>query len=430
MGGSQHCLALSEDYQVYAWGCNEDQQLGLGHSDAILLPQRVDFFDDKKIRQISAGSSHSAAWTSDPNGSRSLSASLPSAIPSQYQTIQDMPMASIVRRLFILQCFSERFLNQYHFFENSSQTLRRWNLHRTPRLLLPKQKQHYLRMQLSKTSTEESDLVIQVTDEEDLFESLFFQLHPLDGKELRASFCPFKVRMDGEVVEFKELVDQLIEQLHDGAGNLLSPTSHTADLEHPEYMFKNFGELTRPQGPRLSFLGRLLGIAIRTKLPFRLNLASPVYKLLTLDGVKPTDWRLLDRPYHTSMEILGRSAMTEEEFDELFDVDQFPPVGSAGIKLSFATRLQYARMAAKERLYLWESVAQRVYRGLREIIPSPLLSLFTCADYMEWLGSDDHSVAEGSDSSPESEPTITSLTEYVATQLGLPSVPQEAASSQ
>ncbi|XP_044756783.1 probable E3 ubiquitin-protein ligase HERC1 [Coccinella septempunctata] len=68
--GDTHCLALTEDYEVYAWGTNNVGQCGLGHSSTpITRPTKVVGLDDVKIRQISAGTSHSIAWTSIPSES-------------------------------------------------------------------------------------------------------------------------------------------------------------------------------------------------------------------------------------------------------------------------------------------------------------------------------------------------------------------------
>lgn len=96
--GDTHCLALTEDYEVYAWGTNNMGQCGLSHtSTPITKPTKVVGLENVKIRQISAGrgfkrkrsifynfvyknciirisnmfsgTSHSIAWTSIPSES-------------------------------------------------------------------------------------------------------------------------------------------------------------------------------------------------------------------------------------------------------------------------------------------------------------------------------------------------------------------------
>ncbi len=67
--GSGHCLALSEEGQVYGWGANDDYQLGLGYyAYSISTPTLLDspgVFGGKPVVAISAGRDHSMALTSD-----------------------------------------------------------------------------------------------------------------------------------------------------------------------------------------------------------------------------------------------------------------------------------------------------------------------------------------------------------------------------
>ncbi|KAE8617141.1 hypothetical protein XENTR_v10008991 [Xenopus tropicalis] len=65
--GDSHCLALSHDNEVYAWGNNSMGQCGQGNSTGpITKPKKVSGLDGVAIQQISAGTSHSLAWTALP----------------------------------------------------------------------------------------------------------------------------------------------------------------------------------------------------------------------------------------------------------------------------------------------------------------------------------------------------------------------------
>uniref|UniRef100_A0A4W2I606 HECT and RLD domain containing E3 ubiquitin protein ligase family member 1 n=1 Tax=Bos indicus x Bos taurus TaxID=30522 RepID=A0A4W2I606_BOBOX len=65
--GDSHCLALSHDNEVYAWGNNSMGQCGQGNSTGpITKPKKVSGLDGIAIQQISAGTSHSLAWTALP----------------------------------------------------------------------------------------------------------------------------------------------------------------------------------------------------------------------------------------------------------------------------------------------------------------------------------------------------------------------------
>ncbi|XP_067888501.1 probable E3 ubiquitin-protein ligase HERC1 isoform X5 [Heterodontus francisci] len=65
--GDSHCLALTHDNEVYAWGNNAMGQCGQGHtSTPIAKPKKVIGLEGIPIQQITAGTSHSLAWTAAP----------------------------------------------------------------------------------------------------------------------------------------------------------------------------------------------------------------------------------------------------------------------------------------------------------------------------------------------------------------------------
>ncbi|XP_033633807.1 probable E3 ubiquitin-protein ligase HERC1 isoform X2 [Asterias rubens] len=65
--GDSHCIALSHDNEVYAWGNNAMGQCGQGHTTSpVLRPKKVLGLEGITLHQISAGTSHSIAWTALP----------------------------------------------------------------------------------------------------------------------------------------------------------------------------------------------------------------------------------------------------------------------------------------------------------------------------------------------------------------------------
>ncbi|KAJ8965419.1 hypothetical protein NQ314_004172 [Rhamnusium bicolor] len=71
--GDTHCLALTDENIVFAWGTNSMGQCGQGHtSSPITRPLKVVGLEGVAIRQISAGTSHSIAWTSVPAESQHI----------------------------------------------------------------------------------------------------------------------------------------------------------------------------------------------------------------------------------------------------------------------------------------------------------------------------------------------------------------------
>uniref|UniRef100_A0A1B6CXM2 B30.2/SPRY domain-containing protein n=1 Tax=Clastoptera arizonana TaxID=38151 RepID=A0A1B6CXM2_9HEMI len=66
--GDGHTLALTHDGFVFAWGHNTKGQCGQGRiSPHVMMPKRVIGLDGIKICQITAGTSHSIAWTMPPS---------------------------------------------------------------------------------------------------------------------------------------------------------------------------------------------------------------------------------------------------------------------------------------------------------------------------------------------------------------------------
>lgn len=61
--GSRHTLALTTDGQVYSWGWGAQGQLGLGHTNSVVLPTKVESLPP--IASISAGGIHSACLDHD-----------------------------------------------------------------------------------------------------------------------------------------------------------------------------------------------------------------------------------------------------------------------------------------------------------------------------------------------------------------------------
>ncbi len=61
------CAVLSSENEVYAWGNNTMGQCGQGHtSTPITKPKKVLGLEGVSIQQITAGTSHSLAWTAVP----------------------------------------------------------------------------------------------------------------------------------------------------------------------------------------------------------------------------------------------------------------------------------------------------------------------------------------------------------------------------
>eukprot|EP00808_Paulinella_micropora_P007726 g71791.t1 len=61
--GKAHCLALTEDGRIFAWGNGEYGRLGTGSSSSSKTPTLVTFQTEQVVVKIATGSSHNAALT-------------------------------------------------------------------------------------------------------------------------------------------------------------------------------------------------------------------------------------------------------------------------------------------------------------------------------------------------------------------------------
>lgn len=65
--GFYHSLALSYDGDLYSWGDNRYEQLGIGNSDNQNIPQKISFPEGVKIKDFKSGGYHSIAIGDDDN---------------------------------------------------------------------------------------------------------------------------------------------------------------------------------------------------------------------------------------------------------------------------------------------------------------------------------------------------------------------------
>ena len=419
VAGASHCLALTKTNIVYAWGNNEEGQLGLGHKNPVLLPQVIDSLKNRNIRQISAGSSHSAFWTTELNDRHLVSMSLPNSIPIQYKNIQNISLSLITKRITVLQHFSDQILSYLQFcdYDEMKEILDLDEIHL---FLLSKSKRNVFRKQLSKTAFFDGDTTIQLDHcIHDIFTATFLQLSTLDPKELRGSFRPYRIRIDGDIVEeYDGIQEECMEQLQMGSCGLLIPTSnalHKIGINQDVYMFSE--DHIHPKRFKFRFLGRLIGISIRTKLPLKLHLAFAAFKLLSASKLNINDLKSIDITFINNLMKINPSLFIDDQEDNSttcdssdsppsssgFDwssfissipshqclSDLYPPIVSdidgTIIELNENSRCKYADLALNQRLKAWDLQASWIREGIRDIIPVGLFSVLTGRDLQEYV---------------------------------------------
>ncbi|XP_037548156.1 probable E3 ubiquitin-protein ligase HERC1 [Nematolebias whitei] len=428
--GCEHGLALSTTGDVYAWGCNSEGQLGLGHSNPVKEPALVTALQGKNIRQISAGRCHSSAWTTpttpikSSGGSGLLQLGLPQAVPPQYNTLKDCSPDILSVRLRVLHHFSDLMYKSWRLlnldtkkpmstsrYSSGTAAIIRGELRG---LLSPKVNTLPLVRSIGRTMTQGKTYGPQITvkristrgrSSKPIFVQIAKQVVNLNPLELRLPSRAWKVKLLGEGADdaggvFDDTITEMCQELQLGVVDLLIHTPNSfADVGcNTDRFLLNPAAHSEDHMIQFRFLGILMAVAIRTKKPLDLHLAPWVWKQLCSMPLGGPDLEEVDLlTYRTLQGILHleNSGITADNFHVMIPLESFMahsadgrlvPVVSGGqnISLTFANRTEYVERALDYRLHEMDAQVDAVREGMSTIIPVPLLSLLT-AQQLEQL---------------------------------------------
>ena len=85
--GSLHCVACTDQGEVFTWGDNDEGQLGDGSTNAIQRPRLVAALQGKKINRVACGSAHTLAWSTNKPVATSKLPTLVSGLLQGYQIL-------------------------------------------------------------------------------------------------------------------------------------------------------------------------------------------------------------------------------------------------------------------------------------------------------------------------------------------------------
>ncbi|XP_077988697.1 putative E3 ubiquitin-protein ligase HERC1 [Glandiceps talaboti] len=420
--GSEHTLALGSNGDVFAWGSNGDGQLGLGHTNSVREPAIVSGLQGKNARQISAGRTHSAAWTAPPPPKRQpgtpapLQLGHPETIPPQYAALKDCSVESVRARLRLLHHFSDLIYSSWRLLNLTPNQI---NIGRHTGgigglvegqlrpLLAPRVYTLPLVRSLGRTMVQGKNYGPQITVKriatrgrkcKPIYTQIAKQVVKLKPADLRLPARAWKVKLVGEGADdaggvFDDTITEMCQELETGIVPLLIPTpnsSSDAGQNRDRFIFKPSSS-TEEQLSMFKFLGILFGVAIRTKKPLDLHLAPMVWKQLcgmplTADDLEEVD--LLFMQSLRGIKDIDRSGVTEDTFHEVIPLEtfecqsadgEFVPVvpGGRSLPLTFHNRKEYVERALRYRLHEMDCQVAAVREGMSWVIPVPLLSLLT-----------------------------------------------------
>ncbi|XP_073791889.1 probable E3 ubiquitin-protein ligase HERC1 isoform X5 [Danio rerio] len=420
--GCEHILALSNTGDVYAWGCNCEAQLGLGHSNPVKEPILVTTLQGKNIRQISAGRCHSSAWTTPALSTRASGCSgiqlgLPQSVPPQYNALKDCSPEVLNTRLRVLYHFSDLMYKSWRLLNldpRSQVSTSRYSSGTAAivqgqlrGLLSPKVNTLPLVRTIGRTMTQGKTYGPQITvkristrgrSSKPIFVQIAKQVVNLNPTELRLPSRAWKVKLVGEGADdaggvFDDTITEMCQELQSGVVDLLIHTPNsTADVgSNTDRFLLNPGAFSDDHIVQFRFLGILMAVAIRTKKPLDLHLAPWVWKQMCCIPLGAADLEEVDLLTYRSLQgilHLDSSVINEENFTVMIPLDSFVahsadgtlvPVipGGHNLPLTFSNRNDYVERALHYRLHEMDRQVSAVREGMSSIIPVPLLSLLT-----------------------------------------------------
>nr|CCA15971.1 conserved hypothetical protein [Albugo laibachii Nc14] len=245
-------------------------------------------------------------------------------------------------------------------------------------------------------STEQSDI------KDTVFDQAFAQLHYIQPSLLRGSDRAFKCQFAGEFGDdfgglYRECLAQISCELQSKALPLFQPcpNAHNATGENREQFVPNVQARSDNRNVEMyEFLGKLIGIAIRTKTPLDLNLPTVVWKLLVGEPVCRNDIEQIHRGCFKivdTIQNIENHGITESMFDEIVDTN-FTVMSSTNevvelvtggedVRVTWQDKEIYARAVENHRLNEFRSCCEDILRGIATILPANTLSLFTWKEF-------------------------------------------------
>ncbi|XP_066141939.1 E3 ubiquitin-protein ligase HERC2 isoform X1 [Euwallacea fornicatus] len=401
--GSLHCVACSDQGEVFTWGDNDEGQLGDGTTNGIQRPRLITSLEANiKITNVACGSAHTLAWSTDS----SASARLPTVPPIEYDLLRDIPTWVLHRRLVLLHHFTELICPCIAMFpitgEDSLHQLRNILIYyikeatfrKVVQATMLREKHHGPVVELNRLQVKKYRSrggLAGVDGMKSVFGQMVAKLPLLSSEALTLPHRIWKVEFVGESVDdcgggYSESIAEMCDELQNGSLPLLMATPNGRDEAgaNRDCFILNPTAKTCLHLNMFRFLGVLMGIAIRTGSPLSLNLAEPVWKQLAGMELTPADLTEIDRDYVPGLLCIRDAGPDEPLFQNLEMPFTTPsscgvdvPLSSKYTKITYENRLEYVRLALNFRLHEFDEQVKAVRDGMSKVVPVPLLSLFS-----------------------------------------------------
>ena len=218
-----------------------------------------------------------------------------------------------------------------------------------------------------------------------------------DNTEFRNSERVFKVSYKGEGAidaggPYNEVLSNICDELQSSYLPLLTSTqNHLNNVgAHRDGWVLN-SQALQAGHELFTFLGKLIGVAIRTQNNLNLSLAPLAWKHIVVDSVDLVDLKGVDEVCFQMIEILrnleakgiNKDNFTAAFSDEFFttrltngDIVELVP-GGKSLQVSYEKAVEYAGLVAKARIGEAGNWYKAIRKGISAVIPIDLLNLFS-----------------------------------------------------
>ncbi|GLH06927.1 Probable E3 ubiquitin-protein ligase HERC2 [Gryllus bimaculatus] len=363
--GSLHCVACSDQGEVFTWGDNDEGQLGDGSTNAIQRPRLVVALQAKKITQVACGSAHTLAWSTNKPASASR---LPAGAPLEYDLVRDLPLPLLRNRLVLLHHFSELFCPSVAMFPMDGEggldrlrgilvsSTKEATFRKVVQATMVRDRQHGPVIELNRIQVKRSRSKGGLAGPDGMksvFGQMVAKLPLLSPDTLFLPHRVWKVKFVGESVDdcgggYSESITEMCEELQNGSLPLLISTPNGRDEAgtNRDCFLLNPALKSPLHMNMFRFLGVLMGIAIRTGSPLSLSLAEPVWKQLAGLPLTPADLTEVDRDYVPGLLCIRDMEPDAKAFSAL--EMPFSSPSACGAEVPLSTR--YKRITPENRL--------------------------------------------------------------------------------
>jgi len=241
--------------------------------------------------------------------------------------------------------------------------------------------------------------------DECLFLQGFRQLFDVEPSRLRQNVRAFEVILENEGAEdaggpYREAITQFCQDIRMRELGLLIPCPNAKEEVgfNQDKFIVNPSAMSPVKLQQFEFIGKLIGIAIRTKNALDLSLPSIIWKPLVGARLDRNDLESIDKcccQFLDSIRNIGKEGVTEKTFnDYIFEtftttssdgrqVELLKPSGKQ-VPVTWQNRNEFIQLVEQYRLNEFQLQTDAIFRGVASVIPHQLLFIFTWQE-LEYL---------------------------------------------